>query len=108
MERYSIMLYSMHACPYNLYRKKSTTKDKDKNDFVVSSNMAYGEVSLKPQEVEGEYEIPDAILKPSESGQVTETMATTNMYEAMDTLNPGAPEYATTDEAVHGITHRSS
>ena len=70
--------------------------------------MAYGEVSLKPREAEGEYEIPDAILKPSDSGQATETMTTTNMYEAVDTINPAAPEYATTDEAVCGITHCSS
>ena len=69
--------------------------------------MAYGEVSLKPREVDGEYEIPDAILKPS--GQVTdhETIATTNMYEAVDTMNPAALEYAST-EIVHGITHGSS
>ena len=97
------VLSSIHNS--NLCRKKSLTA---KGDFVVASNMAYREVSLKPREVEGEYEIPDAILKPSESGQVTEIMATTNMYEAVDTINPAAPEYATTDEAVHGITHCSS
>ena len=60
------------------------------------------------REAEEEYEIPDAILKPSESEQATETMATTNMYKAVDTINPAAPEYATTDEAVRGITHCSS
>ena len=62
-------------------------------------------MSLKPQEAEGEYEIPNAILKQSESGQATETMATTNTYKVVDTSNPTAPpEYATTEEAVmHNI-----
>ena len=67
--------------------------------------MAYGEVNLKPRETEGEYENPDTILKPS--GKETETMAMTNMYEAVDTSIPAAPEYASTEEAMC-VTHRSS
>ena len=51
--------------------------------------MAYGEVNLKPEEAEGEYENPDTILKPS--GQGTETVTTMNTYEAVDTSNPAAP-----------------
>ena len=66
--------------------------------------MAYGEVSLKPRETEGEYENPDNILKPS--GEWNEATAT-NTYEAMDTSNPAAPEYASTEEAVC-VTHHSS
>ena len=49
------------------------------NDFAVSTNMAYGEVNLKPMEAEGEYENPETILlKPSGQGNV-EATATTNM-----------------------------
>ena len=73
-------------------RKKSPNKD----DFAVSANMAYGEVSLKPGEMEGEYENPDKIL--GKSGQSTEAMATAT-YETVYTSNPAAPEYASTDEA---------
>ena len=66
--------------------------------------MAYGEVSLKPRETEGEYENPDDILKPS--SKWNEATAT-NTYEAMDTSNPGAPVYASTEETVC-VTHHSS
>ena len=52
--------------------------------------MAYGEVNLKPRETEGEYENPDTILKLY--GQGTETITSTNMYEAVDTSNRAAPE----------------
>ena len=89
----------------NFYRKKSPDSAKDINNFAVSANMAYGEVNLKPREVEGEYENPDTILKPS--GQGTEIVTTTNMYEAVDTSNPVAPEYASTEEAMCE-THRLS
>ena len=46
--------------------------------------MAYGEVSLKPgmMALEGEYENPDKILKPS--AQRNETTAASN-YETIDT-----------------------
>ena len=84
------------------YRRKSSDSAKD---FAVSANMAYSEVNLKPRETEGEYENPDTILKPS--GQGNETVATTNMYEAMDTNNPATPEYASTEEAMCA-THLSS
>ena len=84
-------------------RRKSSAKPKI--DFSVSANMAYGEVNLKRRETEGEYENPDTILKPS--GQGTETITTTNTYEAMDTSNLAAPEYASTEEAVC-VTHHSS
>ena len=60
--------------------------------------MAYGEVNLKPGETEEEYENPDTILKPL--GQWTETIATANMYEEVNTSNPAAPEYASTEEAM--------
>ncbi len=67
--------------------------------------MAYGEVNLKPRDaLEREYENPESILKPS--GEWTEASAT-NMYEAMDTSNPAAPEYASTEETV-SATHHSS
>ena len=69
------------------------------NDFSVSANMAYGEVKLKLREVEGEYENPDSILKPSGQGR-TEAVTTTNTYEAVDTRNPAAPEYAGIEECV--------
>ena len=74
-----------------LCRKKSPNKD----DFAVSANTAYGEVNLKPGEIEGEYENPDKIL--GKSGQSTDTTTTASTYE---TTNPAAPEYASTDEAV--------
>ena len=86
-------------------RRKSSDSAKDTNNFAVSVNMAYGEVSLKPREAEGEYENPDIILKPS--GQGTETITTSNAYEAVDTSNPAAPEYASTEEAMCA-THHSS
>ena len=74
---------------------------KKESDFTVSANMAYGGVNLKPRETDhGEYENPESILKPS-----TET--TTNTYEAMDTINPAAPEYASTEETLC-VTHHSS
>ena len=65
--------------------------------------MAYGEVNLKPGETEGEYENPDTILKLS--GQGTEI--TTNTYKAVDTSNPAAPEYASTEETMCAIHHSS-
>ena len=55
------------------YRRKTSesTKDDVTNDFAVSTNMAYGEVNLKPMEAEGEYENPDTIiLKPSGQGNI--------------------------------------
>ena len=83
-------------------RRKSSDSAKNKNDFTVSANMAYGEVNLKPRETDhGEYENPESILKPS-----TET--TTNMYEAMDTINPAAPEYYASTEEALCVTHHSS
>ena len=54
--------------------------------------MAYGEVNLKPGEMEGEYENPDKIL--NKSGQSTDTTTTATF----ETSNPAAPEYASTDE----------
>ena len=80
----------------NLYRKRSAHK----NDFAVSANMAYGEVNLKPGMIsmEGEYENPDKILKPS--GQwAAETTAASN-YETIDTSKPPALEHASTDNSV--------
>jgi hypothetical protein len=64
------------------------------NDFAVSANMAYGEVTLKPMEAEGEYENPDTILKLPGQGNAI------NTYEAIGASNPAAPEYAATEEAV--------
>ena len=55
------------------YRRKTSesTKDDVTNDFAVSTNMAYGEVNLKPMEAEGEDENPDTIiLKPSGQGNI--------------------------------------
>ena len=71
--------------PINLCRKRSAHK----NDFAVSANMAYGEVNLKPGMIsmEGEYENPDKILKPS--GQWNEMTAASN-YETIDTSKPPA------------------
>ena len=60
--------------------------------------MAYGEVNLKPGEMEGEYENPDKILGKSSQG--TESTTTAATYETVYTANPAAPEYASTDEAV--------
>ena len=54
--------------------------------------MAYGEVTLKPavmMTMEGEYENPDKILKPS--GQWSETTAASN-YETIDTCKQPAME----------------
>ena len=59
--------------------------------------MSYGEVNLKPGEMEGEYENPNKIL--GKSGQSTDTTITAT-YETIYTSNPAAPEYASTDEAV--------
>ena len=53
--------------------------------------MAYGEVTLKPtgmMTMEGEYENPDKILKPS--GQWNETTAASN-YETIDTSKQERP-----------------
>ena len=86
------------------YRRKSSDSAKDTNDFAVSANMAYGDINLQPQEMEGDYENPDTIPKPC--GQGIETI-TTNTYDTMDTSNPAAPEYASTEEAVCA-THHSS
>ena len=83
----------MLVASYSLCRKKSPSKD----DFAVSANMAYGEVNLKPGEMEGEYENPDKILGKSSQGTKSTTTAT---YETVYTSNPAAPEYASTDEAV--------
>jgi hypothetical protein len=50
--------------------------------------MAYGEVNLNPagmMSMEGEYENPDKILKPS--GQWNETTAAASNYEIIDTGN---------------------
>ena len=65
------------------------------NNIAVSANMAYGEVTFKPgmASMEGEYENPDKILRPS--GQIT---AGSN-YETIDTSNPPALEYASTDDS---------
>ena len=61
--------------------------------------MAYGEVNLKPGMIsmEGEYENPDKILKPS--GQWNETTAASN-YETIDTSKPPALEHAGRDVSV--------
>ena len=81
------------------YRRK-TSESSELDNFAVSANMAYGEVNLKPMEVEGEYENPDTIIpKPSGQGNV-EATAATNTYEAIGTSNPVAPDYATMEEAV--------
>ena len=43
------------------YGRKTSESSKginNTNDFEVSTSMAYGEVNLKPMEVEGEYEKP--------------------------------------------------
>ena len=68
-----------------LCRKRSTHKNAgNSNNIAVSANMAYGEVSLKPEMMvmEGEYENPDKILKPS--AQRNETTTASN-YETIDT-----------------------
>ena len=61
---YHLVANCHHGC---IYRRKTSKSSKDSmNDFAVSTNMAYGEVNLKPMEAEGEYENPDTIiLKPS-------------------------------------------
>ena len=90
------------------YRRKTSesTKDDVTNDFAVSTNMAYGEVNLRPMEVEGEYENPEIIiLKPSGQGNVD--AIATNTYEAIGAINPAAPEYATMKEAV-GVNQHST
>ena len=54
--------------------------------------MAYGEVTLKPAEMmsmEGEYENPDKILKPS--AQWNKAIAASN-YETIDTSKQPAME----------------
>ena len=73
---------------HNFCRKKSTSKNK--NDFAVSANMAYGEVALKSMAGDvdgGEYENPDKMLR---AGQYTEASA----YETIHSSQPEAPEYA--------------
>ena len=70
----------------NFCRKRSAHKNAgNNNNIAVSANMAYGEVSLKPgmMAMEGEYENPDKILKPS--AQRNETTAASN-YETIDTI----------------------
>jgi hypothetical protein len=58
--------------------------------------MAYGEVNLNPagmMSMEGEYENPDKILKPS--GQWNETTAAASNYETpIDTGKQPAMEHA--------------
>ena len=77
----------------NLCRKRSAHKDTDSNkNIAVSANMAYGEVTLKPavmMTMEGEYENPDKILKPS--GQWSEETVASN-YETIDTSKQPAME----------------
>ena len=66
--------------------------DSSGNDFAVSANMAYGEVTLKPVAggVDGgEYENPDKILR---------TEAST--YESIHSSKPGASEYASVEDTV--------
>ena len=87
----------MHAeIPISIiYRKKLSTKNKNDssgNDFAVSANMAYGEVTLKPVAggVDGgEYENPDKILR---------TEAST--YEPIHSSKPEASEYASVEDTV--------
>ena len=71
--------------------------------------MAYGGVNLKPRETEGEYENPDNILKLSgqETKTITTTTITTNKCKAMDTNNPAAPEYASTEKVMCETYHSS-
>ena len=81
-------------------RKRSSSKNK--NDFTVSANMAYSEVTLKSAVAGGvdggEYENPDKILKPT---QWTEA----STYEVIHSSIPEAPEYAASTEDTVGITH---
>ena len=69
---------------YILCRKRSTHKDIGNNkNIAVSANMVYGEVTLKSTGMEGEYENPNKILKPSD--QWNETAA--SIYENNDISN---------------------
>ena len=73
-------------------RKRSAHKGTDNNKSIaVSANMAYGEVTLKPagmMAMEGEYENPDKIMKPSD--QWNEATAASN-YETIDASNCKQP-----------------
>ena len=57
-------LNDFNVCYIYVCRKKSSSKNK--NDFAVSANMAYGKVTLKPVVGGmdgGEYENPDKLLR---------------------------------------------
>ena len=81
---------SICVCTHDLYfvvklcRKKLSSKKK--NDFTVSANKAYNEVTWKPVAdpgARGEYENPDRILRTGAS-----------TYESTHISLPEAPVYA--------------
>ncbi len=86
----------MHECSVincKLCRKKSSSKNK--SDFAVSANMAYGKISVNPvgEGVDGgdlEYMNPDNIIVMTE--------ASTN--ESTQSSIPDAPEYASMEDTV--------
>ena len=60
--------------------------------------MAYGEVNLKHEEIGGQYENPDKILRSCRQWSET-TRAAASTYETVYS-NPAASEYTTIDETV--------
>jgi hypothetical protein len=75
---------------YKICRKKASGKNK--SDFVVSANMAYGEVTLKsvPGGADGgEYENPERILR---------TGSGANTYEPIHSNKPEVSEYASVED----------
>jgi hypothetical protein len=77
---------------YKNCRKKSSGKNKNDlsgNDFAVSANMAYGEVTLKPVAGDGEYENPNEILRTGAS-----------TYEPIHSSKAETSEYASVEDTV--------
>ena len=86
-------MYKFTINTYNRRRKSG------KSDFVVSANMAYGQVKLEALgDVGEEYEDPDRLARPGQGGggscEPTEHLAP---YE-FPVSKPEAPVYATADE----------
>ena len=69
-----------------------SVEKKSSNDFAVSANMAYGEVTLKPVAGgmdDGEYENPDKLLRTGAS-----------TYEPIHSSKHEASEYASVEDTV--------
>ena len=76
-----------------LYRKKLSAK----MDLAVSANVAYKDVNLKDEDIEGDYENPAGIvLKPSE--QWTQEDEATIYSTILCTTKPPASECTGIDE----------